>query len=283
MNSYLVKTAKKCIEGSPLTNSNYSEALDLLKTRYGNPELVISAHKTKIMQIERITKERNATELCNLLDTVESHVRSLGSQGVNKDHVGALLIPILQERLPTEIKLQISRKMGKENWMLDKYLDCLKEEIEARDCCEIKTINMTKDKIKSENKDPYTIQTLLNTIQDLKFKNSFDQNSKSKRFCVFCDMDHYSDQCTVVTDLNKRFEIIRFKKACFKCLRQGHLRTNCRGKSKCFKCKSESHHTATCNFKQQDRRNSTSLVVTENSSELLQTAQGVVADVKKSR
>ena len=47
LNSYLVKTAKKCIEGFPLTNSNYSEALDLLKTRYGNPQLVISAHMAK--------------------------------------------------------------------------------------------------------------------------------------------------------------------------------------------------------------------------------------------
>ena len=100
LNSYLVKTAKKCIEGFPPTNSNYSEALDLLKTRYGNPQLVISAHMVKIMQIERITKDRNATELRNLLDTVESHVRSLGSQGANKDHAGALLIPILQEKLP---------------------------------------------------------------------------------------------------------------------------------------------------------------------------------------
>ena len=99
LNSYLVKAAKKCVEGFPLTNDNYAEALDLLKTRYGNPQLVISAHMAKIMQIEKITRDRNTTELRNLLDTVESHVRSLGSQGVNKEHFGALLIPILQEKL----------------------------------------------------------------------------------------------------------------------------------------------------------------------------------------
>ena len=39
-------------------------------------------------------------ELRNMYDMVESHLRSLVSLGVNSDHYGARLIPIILETLP---------------------------------------------------------------------------------------------------------------------------------------------------------------------------------------
>ena len=55
--------------------------LKMLKERYGNPQLIISAHMNKIMKIEKISRTSDANELRNLLDSVESHVRALGNQG----------------------------------------------------------------------------------------------------------------------------------------------------------------------------------------------------------
>ena len=102
---YLINSAKKCAEGFPLPNANYIKALELLKERYGNPQLVISAHMTKIMEMKKLN-ESNVEDLRNLLDTTESHVRSLENHGVNKEHFGALLIPIVQEKVPSGIRLQ---------------------------------------------------------------------------------------------------------------------------------------------------------------------------------
>ena len=114
--------------------------------------------------------------------------------------------------------------MGKENWKLDKYLECLKEEIDARDCCGVKTTNNFKDELKIEAEQPYTIQTLLNSIQR-NFNIKGNGNSiGNKMYCVFFNLDHYSDQCSVATDFNKRFEIVRSKRMCFKCLKQVHVR-----------------------------------------------------------
>ena len=53
-------------------------------------------------------------EMRKLHDTIESNVRAL-SLGINYQHFGHLLVPILLEKLPNTIKLQISRKLGKEN------------------------------------------------------------------------------------------------------------------------------------------------------------------------
>ena len=64
--------------------------------------------------------------LRNLYDQIEGHVRALNTAGVTAEHYGALLIPIIVEKLPDEIKLEISRKLGTQNWKIDAFMKILK-------------------------------------------------------------------------------------------------------------------------------------------------------------
>ena len=70
-------------------------------------------------------------------DTVETHCRGLKTLGVEPSSYGTVLVNILLQRLPDEIKRIISRKMnevsGDDNWNLDTLLDILKTEVEARE------------------------------------------------------------------------------------------------------------------------------------------------------
>ena len=50
-----------------------------------------------------------------LQGTIKSNVRALRCLGKNYALFGALLVPNILEKLPNTIKLQISRKLGKEN------------------------------------------------------------------------------------------------------------------------------------------------------------------------
>ena len=92
-------------------------------------------------------------------------------------------------------------------------------------------------------------------------QSSFDSNEESKNFttsslnvqarlkkCVFSKYeDSYSDQCKIVTNANMRREILKKENICFKCLKPGHIKRNCRIKIKCFRCKvEENHHIALC-------------------------------------
>ena len=65
---------------------------------------------------------------------------------------------------------------------------------------------------------------------------------------MFCKCeDHYSDQCRTITHIDKRREILKKGNICFKCLKPGHIKKNCRNKIKYFRCKAEgNHHTALC-------------------------------------
>ena len=93
--------------------------------------------------------------------------------------------------------------------------------------------------------------------------------------------DHYSNQCEVVTDLKKRFKIVKSNKCCFKCLRHGHGRANCTSKFRCFKCKSDSHHTAICKLTNGNNDGAMSLLVNHNTNVLFQTAQWNIKDVNE--
>ena len=141
--------AEKCIEGITLSDSNYAKALNLLEDRYGNKQLIIASHVNQLLRLDKVKSGRNVDELRNLFDQIESHVRSLGSLDVKSEHYGPLLIPIILERLPDDIKLQISRSFGNENWAIESFMEVLKREISARESCCI-----MKEQASNEDKGP---------------------------------------------------------------------------------------------------------------------------------
>ena len=78
----------------------------------------------------------NVKKLRDLYDKIQSNVRALETVGIHQVQIGPLLTPIVLENLPNVIKLQISRKLGKENWSIDDFLMCINTEITARESYE---------------------------------------------------------------------------------------------------------------------------------------------------
>ena len=88
------------IAGFTLNNKNYNKALDLLKNRYGNLQLIISAHMNELLKSKKITSDKDLTGLRKFFDNIESHLRSLQSLGIESKNYGSLLAPIILDRLP---------------------------------------------------------------------------------------------------------------------------------------------------------------------------------------
>ena len=74
-------------------------------------------------------------KLRRVYDAMTSLVRSLQSLGVVSDHFGALLVSVVSNHLPEELKLIINRKHegSEEFFKLDQFMKLLKEEIEVRE------------------------------------------------------------------------------------------------------------------------------------------------------
>ena len=82
--------------------SNYEEAIDILKARFGNKQQIINPHMEILLNHESVTSHYHVRSLSQLRDTIESNVRSLKSLGVSRESYGGLLSSILMNKLPQE-------------------------------------------------------------------------------------------------------------------------------------------------------------------------------------
>ena len=111
---------------------------------------------------------------------------------MKSEHYGPLLIPIILERLPDDIKLQISRSFGNESWVIEDFMKILRLEIAAREsCCIMKEQASTDDK----GAHHMTTSALMTGTKQL--------------ICAFCAKNFFHNKCQVVTDINARKDIAR--------------------------------------------------------------------------
>ena len=89
------------------------------------------------------------------------------------------------------------------------------------------------------------LQLLSTPIQQTLPRNSTEMTSQEKNcnVCV-CKKNHSAQNCDVVTDYQKRINIVREGNLCYDCLAH-HRVSQCTSKFQCRKCKRK-HHTSLC-------------------------------------
>ena len=99
----LESSAADAIAGLTLTSANYQEAIDTLKRRFGNDQLIVGKHMDALLALPTATSHQDIKSLRHLYDSVECHVRGLRALGVNTESYGQLLSSVLMNKLPAEI------------------------------------------------------------------------------------------------------------------------------------------------------------------------------------
>ena len=233
--SLLERSAAEAVSGLTLTASNYDEAVEILKARFGNKQQIINRHMEILLNLDCVTSHHNLKGLRQLYDTVESNVRSLKSLGVPRESYGGLLSSILINKLPQDFRLVITREMGDDDWQLDRLLTIFKTELEARERAAVGT---TGNRIQSSPPKPNrkvhgTAHTLLS------------ESSTNGPTCTYCRGKHPSKDCGTVIDVLVRKDLLKKYGRCFVCLRKDHISRNCTSKSKCHNCGGR-HHVSIC-------------------------------------
>ena len=177
LRSFLEHSALEAISGFTLTAANYREAVQILEKRYGNKQQIVSKHMDALLNVDTVTSPNNVKGLRHLFDFVESHIRSLNSLGVTSDSYGTLLTSVILNKLPQELQLLISRKIGDDDWTLTKLMDHVGEEVRAQERTSAVTIGQ-KAVRKSGRKEPFTGAALL---------------TGSGPTCSFCRQSHTSN------------------------------------------------------------------------------------------
>ena len=176
-----------------------------------------------------MTGNNDVKALRRLYDVVESNVRSLKSLGVPAESYGSLLSTVVMNKLPTELRLIIGRKIGDDDWKLDVILEELLKEVETRE--RIANVNNPSSTQKRPQREQCTAAALL--------------SGDGQPHCCFCNQQHRSENCQVKKTAEERKQILKRNGRCFICLRRGHISRECRSRVRCSGCGGK-HHLAVC-------------------------------------
>ena len=127
LKSLLEGEAARCIEGFALTNSNYTQALEVLRERFGQRHKIIQSYMNALMELPK--PSYSVYSLRSYYDSLETYIRGLDSLGHDQESYGTLLVPVILNRLPAEIRKCLARVNITENWILSDLRVALKNEI----------------------------------------------------------------------------------------------------------------------------------------------------------
>ena len=101
--------AARAVQGLTLTEANYDLAIELLKSRFGKPQQVISAHMDELLHLPNCNPDKSSS-LRFVYDKVSIHVRGLESLGVSSTEFGSLFILIVMTKLTNDLRMRIARE-----------------------------------------------------------------------------------------------------------------------------------------------------------------------------
>ncbi len=110
-----------------MTKQNYKNAVEILKTRFGNKQHIINEHIVALLKLQEYPNQK-VSQIRYIFDNINVHVRGLESLGMTSEKYGSLLIPIIMSRRPKGITTQVARKIIQEVLPIDKILEIISGE-----------------------------------------------------------------------------------------------------------------------------------------------------------
>lgn len=172
-----------------------------------------------LLHLTAVTSHHDVKGLWQLYDTIEADIRGLKALEVEVESYGSVMVSILMNKLPHEIRLIVSRSLKLEKWDFNDVMHIMEQEVDARE-----RSFMSTQQIQQPRKQPplHRTATALTT-----------ETATIK--CAFCDQDHQSQSYSLVTDVKTRKDALQKSRRCYLCLRKGHLVIQCHSSSVCRK------------------------------------------------
>ena len=128
--------SSNAILGLSLTFENYDEAVKLLKSRFGEPQIVIQTNMNVLLSLLNVESCSDIRLLRKILDVIEGTSRNLRLHNIDSNHYGPILISVIMKKLPEEFRLELSRQMPVGKWDLAKFLELFSKQLVSRERCQ---------------------------------------------------------------------------------------------------------------------------------------------------
>ena len=258
LRTYLRGAAFKTVEGLAITSSNYSVALQLLKSRFADETRLLQQLHLDLLNIQ--SPAHNLSELTEfrltfekLLLQIETLTKSPCRDYLIKDIVAKRLAPKTLQFLYNKYDtfdltlLQIKDGIGHIIKSME-YSQSLSDQ-------SVKPNNKNDDKVNTQPKpkssNPSTITKQVAVLPKSDKSVPKPANTQSipefswSKSCIFCNQIHSSKYCNKYSTFDGRRDRVRELDLCFKCLKKGHRAAVCTVKPECRNCNG-AHHTFLC-------------------------------------
>ncbi|XP_071176199.1 uncharacterized protein [Mytilus edulis] len=178
LKSQLSNEAVRCIDGLPLTSNNYTEAIKLLKERFGQPHKITNAYMQALLDLP--APQYNLLSLRSYYDKKEAYMRGLESLGRSGDSYGALLVPIILNKLPSAVRQNLARENGSDNWEIKELWHGILKEITILEAG-LKRTNVFIDTLPSTA----SFLTIVNNRDYTQIQDRFETDEVIKKFTVY--------------------------------------------------------------------------------------------------
>lgn len=272
---YLGGQALETVSGLSLSKENYNHAIVTLRERFGNPQVLISSHMDRLINMNKVSNKNDTLSLRKLYNGIENCTRNLSALKLDISAYGSLLIPILKNKLPVELNMTIARRFGSDIWTLERLMNFFNDELTAIENC--KTPNAVSSEKSYYDKRGNNGNDFTSSCLHGQFSN--EESHSKARSCLFCNArDHLASRCNSVTNVVARKNILRKQGRCFVCLDTGHLMRNCQSKYSCKKCKKR-HNISICDTNGNTPEVQHNNFVSSYNGVLMQTASAECTDV----
>ena len=233
LKSLLTGEAAGYVANIKTEEANYDVAVQRLQSRYGKDEVQRNRLMTKLADMKPLEQSNKAMR--DAVDELCAIVRALQVQGVTPEQYGALLMPLIESKLPKDWRLEWAREkagLAKDDVTFSKLLKFLERELEIRESADHSEEKNQSSKQQSvgRGKEP------LSTASGLMAKSVT---------CTFCKGPHSPNDCSVQMSVEARFNKVREARACFRCGSSGHRMATCRHLKPC-QCGRGSHILQLC-------------------------------------
>ncbi|XP_026728198.1 uncharacterized protein LOC113494186 [Trichoplusia ni] len=221
--------AKEAVQSLLFTAEKPHEVIKALESRYGRPGALALAELEKLKNLSKVSESPG--EICVFASRVKNAIETIKALKKPQYLSSPETLKAIVDKMPPTMKFRwFAYHRGRrdediqELLLIEEFLD-----IEADMCGDFAPPEVPSDK-KCSRRPVHTVQE---ESQDKKFKKS----------CPVCEEEHFATECKKFKEasIDKKWDIIKKAKICFKCLRFKHLRSNCKAPV-CRKCR-RWHHT----------------------------------------
>ncbi|XP_068206266.1 uncharacterized protein [Palaemon carinicauda] len=213
--------AFEAIEGLPVTNANYSVAIQTIKEKYDSKEKLKRRLMSKLTHL--VSPGHTIEDLNTFKLEYENIILQMNRLNLDVEAMNPVFSSIICEKLSPETRKAIANKHNS-----------LKHVCELMEFC-YEGENSNKRKRDQDNYSK-VIPSNVQKVQRAQPSNSKPSNSIPYNNCVFCSSNHASRNCKTFKSIDSRRDRVKYLRLCFACLKGGHLFSECRNKPKCNIC-----------------------------------------------